>query len=147
MIDGDPNPSEDVTHRLSRSYRTRLKVWESLYGRLSDWVVLSKDGRVIGTLTGARWGGDFFHDYDLSILAEDGHIRAALLDTTFWQEANYRFQNSEFGDIVRAFATADPEFPLSIRTRGLAIEQAEPSLLDELVLLVRRPFVRRFAQS
>src|SRR5688572_3296693 len=116
-----------------------LRMWHKRYGRMSDWVVLSEDGTEIGMLSDWRWSGDFFHDYRLSIMAEDSCIRESLLNASFWREHDHHFENVDFGDVVRAFATADLDTPLSIRTQGLVIDERAPSLLDELVLAVGRP--------
>ncbi len=127
-----------------QSYRRRLRIWETDYGRNAGWTV-ERRGEVIAILSEPRSEDMFWDSYRLEIVSEDPELRSRMFTREFWANAasdNVVWRNREFGEIAAfAFPALSPFLePGRLLMRGLYISLASPKPWDHLALWIRRWF-------
>ncbi len=123
----------------SERYQRRLDLWETEYGRNTDWL-LEYEGRVLARLTDSRCEEMFWYSYEMAISTEDEEWRQRLLDAEWWEQgpAEVTFYNPTFdASCNSAFAAGLGEDGRPI-LRALSVKGPSPMPWDQLVLWWRR---------
>jgi hypothetical protein len=123
-------------------YGRRLRIWESNYGRNDGWVI-ERHGAAIAILTEPRPEELFWDSYRMEIVADDRELRARMLTSEFWAEADTEclvWRNRKSGEVAKFAIPAISPFPEPGRlmTRGSYLSIGEPVVWDRMVLCVRR---------
>lgn len=126
---------------MFQSYRRKLRIWETNYGRKAGWIVERHD-QPIAMLTDARGEEMFWDSYQLTITTDDDQLRARMLTPIFWltEGSSLTWRSQAFDEVApQAFASSVP-FTESDRLmmRGLYLSIDPPNPLDQLVLWLRR---------
>ena len=127
-----------------QTYRRRLAIWESNYGRNGGWVVEYR-GESVAVLTDVRFEEMFWDSYQFDITTGNEVLCQRLLTHEIWESehSEIAWRSRQFGDVVRsAFPAAGVPFLPSgrILIRGLCLPTPGPRPWDQLVLGVRKFF-------
>lgn len=122
------------------SYRDRLRVWESDYGRCDGWDVVL-DGTPVAFVDEPRWEEMFWVSYRLTVTMDDPALRERILSESFWTNEwpNLTFRSRATGRVVKkAFPSCRPFVePGRLMMRGLYVAIGRPLPWDWVVLKVR----------
>jgi hypothetical protein len=125
-----------------QSYRRRLRIWETDYGRNAGWTI-EQYGEPIACLSEPRWEDMFWDSYRLDVITADGELRDLMATREFWLGASSEglvWRNREFGETAPfAFPAGEPfPEPGRLKMRGLYLTTGAPWPWDRCILLIRR---------
>lgn len=127
--------------------KTRLEMWESDFGRFSDWV-LELRGLPIAELKFIQNPEAYWGLYETRITADDSALRQNMLTPQFWEKSSHSelvWRNADF-DCVTSTVTAvlqrvESSDKIILQLRYLSIDDIElPRFYEKVLLRMRRLF-------
>jgi len=127
--------------------KTRLEIWESDFGRFSDWV-LELRGLPIAELKFIQNPEAYWGLYETRITAKDNALRQSMLTPQFWGKTGNSelvWRNADFDCVTRTVAAVlqrvESSDQIILQLRYLGIDDIElPRFQEKLLLGMRRSF-------
>jgi hypothetical protein len=112
------------------TYRARLRIWETNYGRVNGWD-LELDGRPIAIMDEPRSEDMFWDSYRVTPTTDDPTLAARLLTQEFWKSEDFArivFRNRVTGLVAEyAFPSMGPLVaPARVNMRALYLNIGHP---------------------
>lgn len=131
---------EQLENDPGLSCDTKLRIWETNYGRDADWI-LERRGEPIALFTEPEQKEMFWYIYRVTPLTQDPELRRQMRTQAFWNEMDgLVWRSRELGIIApNAFPGSYPPPETGrVAMRGLCINIGPPSPVDEAALQSRK---------